>query len=565
MRRTTVSVGGPLLAVCACVLLALLPALAAGPVMASNTDWAVSNPPGVFELRGVGALDADTAYAVGSNGTGDGVILKTADGGAGWEAQATFTGQPLYSVAAVDYYATYASGSGGLYRTFDSGATWETVYDTSSSGSQLVDVSAPDVSHVWSLMIDTTGNSSVLRSTDGGTTWVNVYTRPPSGGRLQSIAAVDENTAWAAGGSGPNGILVKTADKGVSWQEQPATGAPVLYDVSALDALTAWAAGGNGSDSGALYHTSDGGATWTATYTGDVDCFYGVDPVDGSTAWACGTGAGASQGIIMKTMDAGGSWQAQYAASGIYPCCAWSVNASIAWVAANGATGPSVLYTVNGGDTRPDLTGLTPDTGHEGDSITLNGSDFGSERGSSTVTFGGVEAAAYPSWSDSEIQATVPGGLKGRVAVVVNTAGGSSGSRSFLAAYPIDITSVDPDEGIELTISLNITSIKGSGFQQGATVRFETAGIVLNAYNVNVISESEISCTIGLFVAMSGRFDVIVTNPDGGEARLQAGFNVRPLCGAGAGTAAVALGGMVGMLSVGHRLGRRRRRRRGVK
>ncbi len=251
----SVSLGGPLLAVCACVLLAFLPALSTGTAVAADSDWAVSNPPGVSELRGVGALDADTAWVVGSNGSGDGVILKTADGGAGWETQATFAGQPLSSVAAVDYYAAYASGSGGLYRTFDGGASWETVYDTSSSGAEIADVSALNVSHVWALMVDAAGNGSVLRSLDGGATWVNVYTRPASGGTLESVAAVDEKTAWVAGGNGSNGILVKTGDMGSTWQEQSAPGAPVLREVSALDASTAWAAGGNGSDSGAISTT----------------------------------------------------------------------------------------------------------------------------------------------------------------------------------------------------------------------------------------------------------------------------------------------------------------------
>lgn len=564
MHGSCKAIGGLLLAVCGGLLLASLPLFPASTARAANTDWSEIKPDGALELRDIGALDAATAWAVGSNESGDGIILKTSDGGAGWEVQASFEGQQLFSVAAVDYYAAYASGSGGLYRTFDGGETWETVY-VSSSGTEVVyEVSAPDVSHIWALMVDTAGTSFILRSNDGGATWVNVYNRPETSGRLESVAAVDEFTAWAVGGSASSSVILKTGDKGVTWQEQTApVAAPLLLDVSATDASTAWAVGGV-DDSGTVLHTTDGGANWSKALSGATDSFCEVEPVNRSIVWVAGNDSDSSQSIIMKTVDTGSTWDVQYASTGGLLYAISGPDPTLAWAAGGDQVDPTVLRTVNGGDSRPDIKGVVPDSGQVGEVVTVTGCDFGAVRGTSKVTFGGVEASGYLSWSDGEIQAMVPGGLKGRVTVVVTTAAGTSGNGDFLAAYPVSVTSIDPDSGLEFTLALEIASIKGVGFQPGATVRFEMDNIVLQAYNVNVISESEISCTIGLFVAASGAFDVYVTNPDGGEACLQAGFFIDSPCGAGAGTAALAFGGMVGLLSAGHRLGRRRRRRRGM-
>ena len=73
------------------------------------------------------------------------------------------------------------------------------------------------------------------------------------------------------------------------------------------------------------------------------------------------------------------------------------------------------------------------------------------------------------------------------------------------------------------------------------------------------MSGSELTCTIGLFGVEPGAYDIVVTNQDGGTATLAGGFTVTAACGSGAGTAALALGSMLGLLSLGRGLRRRRR------
>jgi hypothetical protein len=86
----------------------------------------------------------------------------------------------------------------------------------------------------------------------------------------------------------------------------------------------------------------------------------------------------------------------------------------------NAATAtPAVFYT--------DLVS-GPSTGgasNNGVIVTINGNNFGSTRGSSTVTFGGGAVATYPTWSNTQIQVAIGAGAKSG-AVVVNVNGQAS-------------------------------------------------------------------------------------------------------------------------------------------
>ncbi len=65
----------------------------------------------------------------------------------------------------------------------------------------------------------------------------------------------------------------------------------------------------------------------------------------------------------------------------------------------------------------PVIRAISPTSGTVGTSVTVTGSNFGSQAGS-FVTFGGVPATEYGSWSDTAIVVTVPGGVRTGDAVV---------------------------------------------------------------------------------------------------------------------------------------------------
>lgn len=82
----------------------------------------------------------------------------------------------------------------------------------------------------------------------------------------------------------------------------------------------------------------------------------------------------------------------------------------------------------------PTVTGTSPSSGGLGSLVTISGSGFGS---SGTVRIGGV-VAATSSWSNNQIQATVPDGLTpGAVSIQVEAASGTSNSVSFTITQPL--------------------------------------------------------------------------------------------------------------------------------
>jgi len=76
----------------------------------------------------------------------------------------------------------------------------------------------------------------------------------------------------------------------------------------------------------------------------------------------------------------------------------------------------------------PALTTISPASTATagGATITLNGSAFGALRGTGRVTFGGVEARSYTSWSETKIVCVAPAHLAGQVDVAVTTGAGDA-------------------------------------------------------------------------------------------------------------------------------------------
>ena len=75
----------------------------------------------------------------------------------------------------------------------------------------------------------------------------------------------------------------------------------------------------------------------------------------------------------------------------------------------------------------PLVTSISPTSGPVGTTVTIIGTDFGSSRGSSYVKYVDKQCASgdYVSWSDIQVEARVPSGATGTVAVTLTTAGGA--------------------------------------------------------------------------------------------------------------------------------------------
>lgn len=128
----------------------------------------------------------------------------------------------------------------------------------------------------------------------------------------------------------------------------------------------------------------------------------------------------------------------------------------------------------------------------------------------------------------------------------------------------VKVTAVSPRQAYQYTPSQYINDISGSGFQSGASVRLEMGSTVIAASNVKVQSEGHLTCSVGLWGAAPGTYDVVVINPDGSRARLASAFKVVPPCGGG-GAVILVFVTMMGLLATVGYLYPRRRIRRGEK
>ena len=144
----------------------------------------------------------------------------------------------------------------------------------------------------------------------------------------------------------------------------------------------------------------------------------------------------------------------------------------------SGATSGPVVVRTSGGQSSagvtftvtlpaPVISRLDPDSGLVDASVTIEGSNFGSQTGS--VTFNGTTASTT-SWDANEIQTSVPSGATTGPVVVRTSGGQSSAGVTFTVTLPAPVISrLDPNSGL---VDASVT-IEGSNFgSSSGTVTF---------------------------------------------------------------------------------------------
>lgn len=172
----------------------------------------------------------------------------------------------------------------------------------------------------------------------------------------------------------------------------------------------------------------------------------GVTPISGSIGSAIhlsGTGFGATRGT-------GGVTVSGVAAS----ISSWSSSAVDFVIPAGAVTGNVVLTTSAGLESNsdniftvmppPSITSLSPISGAANATVTISGLNFGSLRGTGSVTFGG-RSATVNSWTDTSISAKVPSSASSG-SVVVKAVGGVASNGITFTVPPI-ITDLSPNSG----------------------------------------------------------------------------------------------------------------------
>jgi hypothetical protein len=364
---------------------------------------------------------------------------------------------------------------------------------------------------------DGSGNNffDVWHSVDG-IDWASTAGSSPFPGRWgHSTVVFDDGSGekmWVIGGAGDSGLLndVWFSSDGDTWTQ--ATGAaafPVRYGHSSVvfDGKM-WVIGGYGDDGAGNYgylnnvwYSTDG-ITWTpyagtSPFTPGRNFHSSVAFDDGSSGkiWVIGgTGDAGDTNDIWYSPD-GDTWTQATGSSPFTPA-RYGHSSVIArdnmWVIAgwgNGAGLADVWNSTNGLEwTRATGTAAFP-----------------ARYGHSSLVF--------------EDRIWVIGGTDGAGTVFNDV------WYSPLVAGPV-VTGITPAAGV-IPGPVNITNLNGSNFVSGATVRLNRTGFAgIVATDVTVVSHDNITCTLELTGAAAGRYNVVVTNPDGQQGMLVDGFTV---------------------------------------
>lgn len=243
--------------------------------------WTLQTSGVTARLRGVSAVNERVAWASGAGAT----VLRTTDGGLTWLKLNVTTEQlDFRDIDAIDPQTAYALSIGTgpasrIYKTTDAGATWTMQFKNDDPKAFLDAMSFWDADNgiVFGDSVD--GKLYILLTNNGGRTWSRVPPEnlPPAlenegafAASGTNIAVFGKTHAWIGTGAGAKARVLRTADRGRSWQvaDTPlAAGQSAgIFSIAFRDAKHGIVAGGDYQKEKEavdnLAVTSDGGVTW---------------------------------------------------------------------------------------------------------------------------------------------------------------------------------------------------------------------------------------------------------------------------------------------------------------
>ncbi|MBP1927943.1 PKD repeat protein [Methanolinea mesophila] len=186
----------------------------------------------------------------------------------------------------------------------------------------------------------------------------------------------------------------------------------------------------------------------------------------------------------------------------------------------------------------PTVTSITPATGINNGPVFITDLAGTAFRNGATVTLEKVNQSDITATNVTVVHRgkitctfNLAGAVTGPWDVVVRNDDGQSGTlpAGFTVQNPAPtVTSISPNKGPN-DRSLDIGSLQGTGFLSGATVKLTRTGQPdIVATHVTVQSPTLINCTVDLSGAMTGLWNVVVTNTDGKSGSLPNGFTITP-------------------------------------
>jgi photosystem II stability/assembly factor-like uncharacterized protein len=237
-----------------------------------------------------------------------GRIFRTNDGGATWDRQDAGTKRPFLAMSCLDAKTAWIAGKEGIvYATKDGGTTWSQLKTGSNRHIFALEFPTPQRGH------GAGDFGTMIHTEDGGATWTSARVPEdvklpemaldtgvePGDVNLYGISYGDPDHAWLVG---EFGIVMASADGGLTWTQQHAPIESTLFGVRFADAQRGWAVGVDST----ILRTEDGGATWQVGH-GPVAgrSLYDV-MVRGQQGWIVG-----DSGTVLRSGDGGVTWQAE--------------------------------------------------------------------------------------------------------------------------------------------------------------------------------------------------------------------------------------------------------------
>jgi len=297
------------------------------------------------ELNDIAFVTPETGFAVGDHG----LILRTTNGGRNWQPVYSGVTDRLESVHFIDPNIGWAAGGSSLPYTHRSQGVVLTTRDGGLSWKKVNRLEIPAIKKIrffngrngWAVGdASALHQTGMLRTRDGGVTWVAIpgpgrpqwttaafqhFDQGMVAGRGGLLASVTRSGARASAApalglrqprcmqlatprdgwlAGDGGMLLRTADAGVSWTKAGnlPEGVEGEFDFKsvAVAGNHVWVAGSPGS---CVLHSADAGMTWKLHPTGNTTPIRAMTFLDENNGWAVG-----SLGAILSTRDGGRNW-----------------------------------------------------------------------------------------------------------------------------------------------------------------------------------------------------------------------------------------------------------------
>ena len=142
-------------------------------------------------------------------------------------------------------------------------------------------------------------------------------------------------------------------------------------------------------------------------------------------------------------------------------------------------------WTVSDVSQGPSITSLSPTSGAAGTAVTINGANFGTTQGTSTVKFNGTTATPT-SWTATQIVVAVPAAATTGPVIVTTGSGASNGVTFTVSSSAPSITSLSPSSGVVGT-AVTIAGANFGATQGSSGVRFNGTVATPTSWSANTI------------------------------------------------------------------------------